>query len=253
MRIAVLSSGSRGNSTFIETPSGSILIDAGLSGKAVLERMDSVGADHRTIMAVIITHDHADHINGAGIIARKLKIPVYIHRENYLTSAHKFEKCEINFIEDDFKVGDILISPYSVSHDGTANFAYNIVYGGKKITHLTDLGKATTLVKQRIKGTDLFVLESNHDPKMLKEGPYPWYLKQRISGNKGHLSNEDAVNLIIEMENMSVRNLVLAHLSEENNDPSLALDYMTEAKEKSGFGFQIHVASQNKALEFIEV
>ncbi len=253
MKISVLSSGSGGNSTVIQSDSGSILIDAGLSAKRLLERLGSVGADAGSIMGLVITHDHIDHISGAGVTARKLKIPVYIHRENYETSADKFDKCEIKFIENQFNIGDFTIVPVPVSHDGTANFAYTVLAEGKKISHITDFGVVTGIVRHRILGSDLIVLESNHDAEMLKNGPYPWYLKQRISSNTGHLSNYSAGELIRETGAAGLKNLILAHLSKENNDPLLALDVMMKIREENCFSFNISVAKQDEALEFIEV
>jgi len=253
MKIAVLSSGSEGNSSLIESSEGSILIDAGLSGRRLLERLNSITADIRSIMGIIISHDHADHINGAGIIARKLKIPVYIHKENYLAGEEKFDKCEVKFIESEINIGGFIIKPFPISHDGTANFAFNIFRGNKKISHVTDIGVVTALVKERIKNSDLLVLESNHDLEMLKNGPYPWYLKQRIAGNRGHLSNLSAGKLMEELGDFGLKNLILAHLSKENNDPSLAFDSMMETKEKNSLQFRIHLAYQDRAIDYIEV
>ncbi len=253
MKLSVLSSGSGGNSTIINSSEGSILIDAGITGKKLFERLESVSADAHTIMGIIITHDHHDHIDGAGVTARKLKIPIYIHRANFESLAEKLEKCEIIFIENEFKVGSFTIIPFPISHDGTANYAYNIISGGKKISHVTDIGVVTETVKFRIKDSDLLVLESNHDIKMLHEGPYPWYLKQRIAGNKGHLSNISAGNLISELRCTKMKNLVLAHLSKENNDPALAFDSMIRIREEHLMNFNLHLACQNNAMEFIEV
>ncbi|MBN2789817.1 MAG: MBL fold metallo-hydrolase [Candidatus Delongbacteria bacterium] len=253
MKIAVLSSGSKGNSSFIESNDQAVLIDAGLSTKRLLMKMDEVGADHKIIAGIIVTHDHSDHIKGVGTLARKLKIPVYIHEENYRMKADIFTNCQIKFIEKEFTIGNFTISPIPVSHDGTVNYSYNIQAEGKKISHLTDLGKATSLVRERTKDCDLFVLESNHDPVMLKEGPYPWYLKQRISGIKGHLSNSDASDLIISGQRTNLKNIILAHLSEENNDPVLAYENMVCSITEKDLDINVHIALQNKPLEFIEI
>jgi len=253
MKLSILSSGSGGNSTIIQSSEGSILIDAGVTGKKLIERLESVSADIKSIMGIVITHDHHDHIDGAGIIARKLKIPVYIHKANYDTSAEKFEKCEIKFIDNEFIIGAFTILPFPISHDGTANYAYSIFAKGKKISHVTDIGVTTEIVKFRIRDSDLIVLESNHDLQMLHDGPYPWYLKQRIAGNRGHLSNASAGSLISELGDKTIKNLILAHLSKENNDPSKAFDCMTEIKETDGLSFKLHLAYQHKATEFIEV
>jgi phosphoribosyl 1,2-cyclic phosphodiesterase len=253
MKISVLSSGSEGNSTLIESSGRSILIDSGISGKKLLERLSSISADPALISGIVITHDHADHINGAGVLARKLKIPIFIHRENYFTSSHKFEKCEIKFIDDKFALGSIEIVPFPVSHDGTVNYAYCIISEGKKISHVTDIGVVTTIVKQRILNSDAIILESNHDPEMLKNGPYPWFLKQRISGNKGHLSNFSAGELIAGTGQRNLKHLILGHLSKENNDPSLAFDSMTRVMEENSFDFKLHIAYQHCATELIEL
>jgi phosphoribosyl 1,2-cyclic phosphodiesterase len=253
LRIAVLSSGSKGNSSFIESNNQAILIDAGLSAKRLLSRIDYIGADYKNLNGIVVTHDHSDHIKGVGILARKLKIPVYIHEDNYKVKADLFTNCEIKFITSEFELGGFLITPIPVSHDGTANYSYNIQADGKKISHLTDLGKATALVKERTKDCDLFLLESNHDPMMLKEGPYPWYLKQRISGIKGHLSNADASNLLLSTERSNLKNVILAHLSEENNDPMLALETMLCTVGENNLDINVHVAHQALPLEFIEI
>jgi phosphoribosyl 1,2-cyclic phosphodiesterase len=253
MKISVLSSGSDGNSSIIQSHGASILIDAGISAKRLLERMSSAGADPASVTGLIITHDHDDHISSAGTIARKLKIPVFIHRENYCAKTSLFDKCEIRFIENEFSIGDFTVIPFPISHDGTANYAFSILCGGKKISHLTDIGVITTIVRHRIKDSDLIVIESNHDLKMLHDGPYPWYLKQRIAGNRGHLSNESAGSLISELEPSVLKNVILAHLSKENNDPGLAYESMIRAKELNGMSFRLFVASQKSATEMIEV
>lgn len=265
MKISVLSSGSKGNSSLIlsHKSNQSILIDSGLSAKKLLEKVDFVGADYKDIMGVVITHDHSDHISGAGVLSRKLKIPVYIHKDNFYAKEDKFKNCEVLFIEDlgekvyspdsDFFIGDFKVSPFSIPHDGTRNYAYNISIDDKKITHLTDLGTVTTLVKQKLKGSDLIVLESNHDFELLKNGPYPWYLKQRVKGRYGHLSNEDACTLMKEYECSVLKKVVLAHLSETNNDPVLAYDMMDETNCQLSRKFELFIGKQHEALEFIEV
>jgi len=253
LRIAVLSSGSKGNSSFIESDNQAILIDAGLSAKRLLNKMDEIGADYKNLNGIIVTHDHSDHIKGVGILARKLKIPVFIHEDNYNVKSELFANCEIKFIRSEFEFGKFKITPIPVTHDGTANYSYNICADNKIISHLTDLGKATSLVIERTKNCDLFLLESNHDPYMLKEGPYPWHLKQRISGIRGHLSNADAGKLLLSSDRSRLKNIILAHLSEENNDPTLALDSMLCTIGENNLDIRVQVASQTQPLEFIEV
>ncbi len=255
MKISVLASGSKGNSSYIETSSSyGILIDAGLSGKKILEAMDSINANAGNIRAVVITHDHSDHIKGAGIIARKLNIPVYIQKDNYQNKKNLFDNCKIiNFENEQFQIGPFTIEPFSIPHDGTSNHAFNIYGDNKKISHLTDLGFITTLVKQRISGADLMVLESNHDPKMLLNGPYPWELKQRVKGRKGHLSNFDACNVMAYDNMKKMKTVILAHLSEENNDPDLAYELMKKSRDYNNKLCDLLVAKQNKSTEFLKV
>ena len=265
MKISVLSSGSKGNSSIIlsHKSNQSILIDQGLSAKKLLERVDYIGADYKDLMGIVITHDHSDHIGGAGILSRKLKIPVYIHKENYYSKEEKFNNCEVFFIDDmsekknsidsDFFIGDFKVTPFVIPHDGSVNRAYNIAIDDKKITHLTDLGMVTTLVKQKLKGSDLIVLESNHDLELLKNGPYPWYLKQRVKGRHGHLSNENACTLMNEYDCPKLKKVILAHLSETNNDPFLAYDLMDKTNCEISRKFELLVAKQHEALELIEV
>lgn len=253
MKISLLSSGSKGNSSLIENDELGILIDAGLSGKKALERIVAVNGNTEKIAAIIITHDHSDHIKGAGILARKLKIPIYIHEKNYHNSNHLFDKCQIFYIDKPFRIGSFCITPIPISHDGTENFAYNIVCGDKKISHITDLGVVTNLVRAKIQDTDLLLIESNHDPKMLKEGPYPWNLKQRIKGKQGHLSNKDACDLVMNIAHPKLKNVILAHLSDENNDPKIAFEMMNKIKIENNLKFELFVGRQDKALPFIEV
>lgn len=253
MKVTVLSSGSKGNSTLIETKTDSLLIDAGLSCKRLLQRIEDAGRDYTSIRGIVITHDHSDHIKGAGITARKLNIPVYIHQQNYNNKIDLFNKCDIRIIKNKFSIGSMKIEPFRISHDGTENYAYNIYSGNKKISHLTDTGTATTLIRQKVKGCNLFVVESNHDPEMLKNGPYPWYLKQRVSGKKGHLSNADACNLVKDTFHDDLKHVILAHLSQENNDPLLAREEMEKIMAEENMNFMLHVGSQDKIVKTIEI
>ncbi len=253
MKVCVLSSGSGGNSTFISSSGSSLIIDAGISCKRILERLRSASCDPGGIGGILVTHDHSDHISGAGTLSRKLKVPVYIHEENWRSCRERFNKCEVHFIKGNFFVGDFFVEPFPVSHDGTLNYGFCVHSEEKKITHLTDTGTVTSVIRQRITGSHIMILESNHDPEMLIKGPYPWYLKQRIAGNLGHLSNKDACKLISESGMTGLKHLILAHLSKENNDPVLAYDLMEETRESSGMDFRICVAPQDTALEPVEI
>lgn len=253
MLVSPLSSGSKGNATLFESHGQLILIDNGLSGKEFFSRMEQIEKNPADLSAIIITHDHGDHIKGAGILARKLKIPIYLHRENHAKKAQLFEKCELVFIEKSFTIENFQVTPFEIPHDASANYAYNIEAEGKKVSLVTDLGFVTTLVRQKISGSDLLILESNHDLKMLHDGPYPWELKQRVAGRHGHLSNIDAGKLVASLEHKNLHTLVLAHLSEENNDPVLARDEMQKVLSLNNKEYNLLVAKQYQSLELIEV
>lgn len=253
MFVSLLSSGSKGNATLFESKDQLILIDNGLSGKEFFSRMEQIEKNPADLSAIIITHDHGDHIKGAGILARKLKIPIYLHKENHSKKAQLFEKCEMVFIDSNFVLGNFKITPFEIPHDASANYAYNIEADGKKVSIVTDLGFVTTLVRQKISGSDLLILESNHDLKMLHDGPYPWELKQRVAGRHGHLSNIEAGKLVASLEHQNLHTLVLAHLSEENNDPVLARDEMQKVLSLNNRDYRLLVAKQYQSLELIEV
>lgn len=254
MQITVLSSGSKGNSSLIRFSDGAVLLDAGLSGTRLLDRIHCTGTSEKDIRAIVITHDHSDHIKGAGIMARKLRIPVYIHEMNYIKTKRLFDNCETRFISGDFNIDNLTIEPFPISHDGTVTYAYNFLENGKKLSHVTDLGVPTMLVQEKIKDSDLIVMESNHDPEMLRNGKYPWYLKQRIASRQGHLSNRDACKLIWNLKTEKLKHVILAHLSEENNDPQIALDLMQRTRDMSTeMSYKITVASQSEPTTLLDV
>ena len=255
MRVSVLSSGSKGNSTLIESSDSSLLIDSGLSAKQLKIRICKVGGVIEKIKGILITHDHTDHVSGAGVIARNLKIPVYIHKGNYENKKHIFKNCEIHIIkESEFVIGDLNIEAIEVSHDGTVNHGYSIINNGRRISQITDLGIVTTLIIEKIQKSNLLILESNHDPEMLFDGPYPWELKQRVTSRFGHLSNQAACDVLKRINsNEFLHTVILAHLSEENNNPKLAYDMMYDNRDELGFHFDLLVAKQHEPLEFIEV
>ncbi|MBN1968393.1 MAG: MBL fold metallo-hydrolase [Candidatus Delongbacteria bacterium] len=248
MDLTNLASGSKGNCSLIDGGEGLILIDAGISGKKIFERIDESGKNPVDLQGLLITHDHRDHISGAGIVSRKLKIPIYTSRIVYEQNKEIFDKCEVKVFEEKFYLAGILVTPIPVSHDGSDNHSFIFEKNDFKIGHVTDLGIVTSLVRERLRGCNILLIESNHDPKMLINGPYPWYLKQRIAGKKGHLANKDTSDLIDQIYFPELKHVILAHLSEENNDPVLAYDNMDKMRSEKGFEFTIHVAKQNRIL-----
>lgn len=232
LRFCSLASGSSGNCQYIGTDKINILIDAGLSGKKIQEGLKSIDVDPNSINVILVTHEHKDHIKGVGILSRRFNIPIYAnsntwkHMEKHIGNISD-ENIRIFDTEKDFNLGDLGISTFRTYHDASESVGFCINKKHKKISILTDTGCVDNNIKNKIKGSDLMLVESNHDIEMLKMGKYPWFLKKRIMGDQGHLSNEDAGNLITEVFCENKENILLAHLSNENNFPELA--YQTVA------------------------
>ena len=244
MKIHVLASGSTGNCALVQAGGASVLVDAGLSGSELERRLASVGADARDLSGMLITHEHADHVRGAGVLARRHRIPVYLTRGTHEAERrHLGELPTVIHIEPgrEFELGGLGVRPFSTPHTrqggGLAEpVAYVFFHGGSKAGYATDLGHPTGLMAQHLAGCRLLVLEFNHDPAMLLGGPYPWPVKQWIKGQGGHLSNEQAARLLERVLHDRLDGLVLAHLSETNNTPELARRAAHETLER----FRLH-------------
>ncbi len=251
--ICPLASGSKGNSLFVSCCNASILIDAGLSGIEIERRLNAVDISPESLTAIIITHEHSDHVKGAGILSRRFKLPVYITPKTY-DATHSLGKIEnLCFFEcgKPFKVDNILVSPFSISHDAKDPVGLTMEYNNQKIGVATDLGIATSLVKEHLNNCHILYLESNHDLEMLFNGPYPWHLKQRIKGRTGHLSNLDAAQLLSELNTDSLKHVILAHLSEENNSPEKAV--LEISKNVNGSNVILHVARPDEVGTIIKL
>ena len=226
MKVCVLGSGSKGNCTLVESGDTAILIDAGFSGVEIRRRLSSIGRSIDDITAVLVTHEHNDHISGAGILSRQAQIPLYANSATYRATGKRlgklFSLSEFGTGEP-FLLNDLQIHPFSVSHDTADPVGFIITDGVNRVGYCTDTGKITTLIEHHLQECEALILESNHDQKMLREGPYPLYLQQRVSSNKGHLANEDAGRFLQKMALKNLRYVILAHLSETNNQPDLAL------------------------------
>jgi len=225
MRLSLLASGSKGNSLFLETDSCRLLIDAGLSGRETIARLASIGVDAETLDGILITHEHTDHVRGVGALARRLKIPV-LGASRMLRAAQQVIG-RADLIEFDpgspliFK--GVSIDPFPITHDACDPVGFRIEGSEGCIGFATDLGIATRLIQEKLKGCRALVLEFNHDEQMLQDGPYPWHLKQRIRSSHGHLSNSQAASLLEEVLHPGLQGVFLSHLSEVNNDPALAI------------------------------
>lgn len=250
VRICVLASGSQGNATWVATDKTRLLIDAGLSRRETYRRLAAVGECPETCDAILITHEHHDHVSGLQPLANDLKVPVFltpptraaIHGEKFLDS------CEVFNPGVKFTVGDIEIAPFTVPHDALDPVAFTLQTQGIKIGLVTDLGCLPEMVKQKVRGCHCLVLESNHDLEMLKIGPYPWHVKQRVMSRHGHLSNLATAQFLREEFDRAAQVLVLAHLSRTNNHPEIARLAASEALEQHGpqNGTGLYLASQSE-------
>ncbi|SKC88450.1 MBL fold metallo-hydrolase [Maledivibacter halophilus] len=225
-----LASGSSGNCQYVGSRDTKLLIDAGLTGKYITNALKNIDIEAEKIDGLLITHEHSDHIKGVGVLMRKFDIPLYVNEKTWEAMKDKIGSVkgkDIRLFSDceSFAIGDIKVNPYSISHDACNPMGYSFVHNNSKISITTDLGCITDEIINEIKDSDLLVIESNHDVEMVKFGRYPWFLKKRILGDFGHLSNEAAGNIITEVvKNGKVKYALLAHLSKENNFPELAYE-----------------------------
>lgn len=224
MRVCLLGSGSKGNSIYIESQKTRILIDAGLSARELKSRLEGIGGAGEDLNALLVTHEHTDHCRGVGPMARRYHLPVYLHPDTRraLPNMGRIDDLREFDVGDAFALKDFQIETFPVTHDAAAPVGYTVETGEGKIGIATDLGIATRLVAQRLKGCRVLILESNHDEELLRDGPYPWPLKQRIRSNYGHLSNTASAQLLRELLWEGLEVVFLAHLSEVNNRPALA-------------------------------
>jgi phosphoribosyl 1,2-cyclic phosphodiesterase len=222
----------------LETDESRILIDCGFSQRQVRKRMATIGRAPENLTGILITHEHSDHVQGLSSLAGKLGIPVYLNRPTQESVEYQLQTrfdCRLFTTGSTFEVGDIIVETFNVPHDAQDPVGFVLRTTAGKISFLTDLGHATQLVLQRVKGTNVLVLESNHDVKMLQECPHrPWSLKQRILGWHGHLSNEAAADALEQIISADLRHLYLGHLSRECNKPELARAVMAQRLEKLG-------------------
>ncbi|NMA87072.1 MAG: MBL fold metallo-hydrolase [Tissierellia bacterium] len=234
IKFCALSSGSNGNCHYIESKGTRLLIDAGFSGKRIEELLSSIHVKANTIDYILITHEHIDHIKGAGILSRRYNIPIIANKNTWLGMADKIGEIKDKNIKviqtnEDFNLGDLGIYPFNIYHDAAEPIGYIIYYKKVKISIATDTGWVDNSIKNKIKGSNLYLIESNHDVEMLKNGSYPWFLKQRVLSEEGHLSNIDAGEILSEILLGNGEIVLLGHLSKENNTPSLAYETVKEA------------------------
>lgn len=235
-----LASGSSGNAQYIGNKTTNILLDAGLSGKYIQAGLEGIGVDPSKLDGIVITHEHSDHIKGIGVLMRRFGVPIYATEGTWKGMSEKIGKIDIekvNIIQKDeiFSIKDIQIKAYPVSHDANDPVGYTFQNGTGKIGVITDLGHYTEEILDEIRSCDLVMLEANHDIEMLQMGSYPYYLKRRILSEVGHLSNEASGEIACDIvKNGKARNILLGHLSRENNFPDLAYETVKSIMESEG-------------------
>ncbi len=220
-----LVSGSSGNATLVSDGKTTLLVDCGMSQKKLSVALEVVGMTPSDIDALLITHEHSDHIKGAGIVSKRYDLPVFSTLKTHEAMGAGFiESKNIRYINPDidFEIGTIGIKPFSIPHDAADPVGYNFFFGEKKLSLATDIGKMNDYVLKNLKGSLAVILESNHDIDMLKNGRYPMFLKNRILGDFGHLSNDDAAKTVVELTKTGTAYIMLSHLSNDNNTPTRA-------------------------------
>ncbi|MCG6881361.1 MAG: MBL fold metallo-hydrolase [Deltaproteobacteria bacterium] len=257
MKFSVLSSGSRGNSCYLETGSARILVDAGLSGIEIERRLAAVGVSPQSLDAIFVTHEHTDHIKGVGVLARRYNLPVYANQETLDCAQKALGKLPavISFqTGETLTINNLSIETFTKCHDAADPMGLVFRNNGIKIGLVTDMGRSTRLAEDRLRACNVLVLEFNYDPTMLSEGPYPLDLKRRIHGSEGHLSNQQAGELLETLSHDDLEYLVLAHLSETNNTPDKALSAAKAVLKNCGLkGTRILLGKQAEPSPFIEL
>jgi phosphoribosyl 1,2-cyclic phosphodiesterase len=254
IRFCVLASGSKGNAVYVSDGETTVLIDAGLSGVELEKRMRRHNLAPERIDAILVSHEHSDHIRGVGVMARRYRVPVYLTPGTEQSGATALGRVTdlVHFQPGcSFCIRTLAVHPFALPHDAADPAGFTISSQEVKLGIATDLGIAPAMIQAHLAGCQALVLEANHDPRMLVEGPYPWPLKQRIAGRTGHLSNADTRDLLGRVRHDGLYHVVLAHLSEINNTPECALNVVAE-----GLGAcraRLTVAIQGQPTELFEI
>jgi phosphoribosyl 1,2-cyclic phosphodiesterase len=263
--VSMLASGSRGNCAVVASARTRILVDAGISGRETFKRMKAIGDDPHMLSAILITHEHSDHIYGLATLAKKLRIPVFMTGATYQAWGRalrdengikpQLEKYERFDSGHRFQIGDIEVKPFTIPHDAADPVGFTFTAEGAKVGFVTDLGCMQANVKDNLKRCDILVIESNHDLETLRVGPYPWSVKQRVLSRVGHLSNLALADFFSNDYDNSATFVVLAHLSEQNNHPEIARREAEKALATRGtlFSNRVLLATQTEALEPIRL
>ena len=256
INIAALASGSNGNCYFFENDADAVLVDAGVSCKQIIQRMQNLSLDIDKIRGIFVTHEHSDHIRGIDVLSRKFEIPVFITKKTLANSGLDINDKLLNIIKiaKNIKVGKIKVNPFAKMHDAVEPCSYVLSYDKRKVGVMTDIGEKCDNVVSHIKDCDALFLETNYDELMLEKGRYPYYLKKRISGSFGHLSNYQAALLVLEHASPKLKHVFLSHLSANNNTPQLASQILTSfVKERKDLDVSAIMTSREKETDLLNI
>ena len=247
-----LGSGSKGNCIYLGTKHTKVLIDAGLSGRAIKNRLAEIDVDINDIEAILITHEHSDHITGLRVLAYNLNIPIIANSETAKGIADHFKaipRFKIFATGESFEFADLNIHPFTIQHDTPDPVAFTINTSEHKLGFCTDLGYVTSLVEQKLRGCDYLYIEANHQPSMVHACSRPMVYKQRVLGRHGHLSNEACAKLLKDIYHENLKQIYLAHLSDECNSPYVAMEIIKQSLEHAHKDLRISIAHQNKVSD----
>ena len=265
MDFCSIASGSSGNCTYTGTDHTALLVDAGVSARQIEKGLKSIDRTATDIDGILVTHEHSDHIKGLGVLSRRYGIPIYGTKGtlNAIANCSSLGTIDAGLyreihVDEDFQVGDVTVHPFEIPHDAAQPSAYRISHEETSVAVVTDLGVFSDYIIENMKGLDAVLLEANHDIRMLQAGPYPYYLKQRILGTHGHLSNENAGRLLCRVLHDNLKHIFLGHLSKENNYDALAYETvcmevtMGENPYKAS-DFHIRVADRSEISQLVTV
>ena len=255
MKVAVLSSGSKGNCTLIQSKNTTILIDLGVTKSYLEEKLKEIKVEPKDISAILITHTHADHIQGLKVFLKKYNPKLYVNKIILSLLKENVDKFDYELYETpDIQINDIKVKVIKTSHDVKGSVGFILTSENKSVVYITDTGYINEKYFDTLKNHNMYIIESNHDTQMLLEGPYPYNLKQRILGDKGHLSNKDTSYYLSNFIGDNTNTIILAHLSDDNNTYELALNETKQMLERKKKNIKnVIIAKQKKRTDFIEV
>ena len=254
MKVCILASGSKGNCTYVETKTHKVLIDLGTSSLACEKKLKEIGVDPSNIDSILITHSHVDHISGIRVFVKKYNPNIYTTKKIYNEIKEIVMNANVIFLNESFNLDELNIDYFKTSHDTDDSVGYILEENGKSLVYVTDTGYINLKYLPKLRNKEIYIMESNHDVEMLLDGSYPHNIKQRILGDRGHLSNKDSAYYFSKLVGDKTHLLFLAHLSHENNTEELAIKAYKEELSKKNIDFnEIYIAKQSERSELVEV